>query len=237
MDQVTLKFRPNHSGRGEYEVTPANLILNLPIFLAINDKILETQTYVVTAQGKARVRRIDSQAKIPHLVHQITDALGWSRIPRKNKFSWNLNILDRNDSSVLLSPAEFSFVQDYVDIERQLNREISRIASGIRDRVAASGRDRSGIHPRRILREAGKLNDTLKQIWHEQNGICPLCDKMIPLCTDNKLLRMSPDRTDSTNKIYDDIESVRITHFSCNMAKSDGNISNFKEWLNMIRSQ
>jgi hypothetical protein len=74
----------------------------------------------------------------------------------------------------------------------------------------------------------------LMKRWNEQDGLCALCDRPIPLTTANRLLQMSRDRTESTNKAYD-WENTRLTHLACNLGKTDASLDDWGEYLALIR--
>jgi hypothetical protein len=82
--------------------------------------------------------------------------------------------------------------------------------------------------------EDSDLFQTPMQRWHEQRGLCPLCQKAISFRPANRLLQMSRDRTDSANKAYD-WENTRLTHLACNLGKSDATLDEWHGYLAMLR--
>jgi hypothetical protein len=74
----------------------------------------------------------------------------------------------------------------------------------------------------------------LMQRWNDQDGMCALCDRPIPLKPPNRLLQMSRDRTDSGNKAYE-WQNTRLTHLACNLAKSDAPLADWLGYLALIR--
>lgn len=67
----------------------------------------------------------------------------------------------------------------------------------------------------------------------EQNNLCALCGKLMRLDTTKKLLQCSPDRIVSSNQSYG-ADNLQITHLACNLAKNDGTVEDFEEWLELI---
>jgi hypothetical protein len=117
-----------------------------------------------------------------------------------------------------------------------LRQQLSRLVAGIRQSVASAGTERGGINPLRSIPEDTDLLQMLTQRWHEQSGVCALCDRQIPLYSANRLLRISRDRTDSANSAYD-WENTRLTHLACNLGKNDASTDDWSEYLAMIREQ
>jgi len=120
--------------------------------------------------------------------------------------------------------------------DAQLRKELSRLTDLIQRDIARAVSGRGGTNP---LRTGGNSSDVfamLSRRWNGQNGRCVLCGGPIPLITANKLLKMSRDRIDSTNKPYG-VSNVQITHFGCNMAKSDATMNEWQEFRVMIGQQ
>lgn len=118
--------------------------------------------------------------------------------------------------------------------ETDLDGEIARALRLAENRVALAGTERTGQNPPRFMPNSTDTHALLKQRWREQNGICALCQRVIPLRAENKLLRMSLDRMDSMNKNYD-CQNTRFTHLACNLGKSDATIEEWDAYLDMIR--
>lgn len=70
----------------------------------------------------------------------------------------------------------------------------------------------------------------------EQNNLCALCGKLMPLDTAKKLLQVSPDRKDSKNPSYG-ADNLQITHLACNLAKNDGTTEDFEDWLQLVTGE
>jgi hypothetical protein len=118
--------------------------------------------------------------------------------------------------------------------DRQLRQELSRLVDLILQDIARAGAPRSGTYPMRMGPNYSELFLNLMQRWNQQNGLCALCDRPIPLTTTNKLLQISRDRTDSANKSYD-WQNTRLTHLACNLGKSDASSDNWDEYIALIR--
>jgi hypothetical protein len=115
-----------------------------------------------------------------------------------------------------------------------LEAEITRIVMLITNRVGIAGNERSGWNPLRLSPEGAELFEMLLRRWHDQNGVCVLCQREIPLTTENKLLQMSPDRADSTSPHYN-WQNTRLTHLACNLGKSNATHDEWSAYLDMIR--
>jgi hypothetical protein len=115
-----------------------------------------------------------------------------------------------------------------------LRAAITRIVDLIRNRVGVAGSERSGRNPQRLSPEDAELFEMLLRCWHEQNGVCVLCRREIPLSTQNRLLQLSPDRLDSANVRYD-LQNTRLTHLACNLGKSDATLDEWSAYLDLIR--
>jgi hypothetical protein len=102
--------------------------------------------------------------------------------------------------------------------DRALRYEISRLMDGIKQDIGRAGLEKTGVYPLRTMPNDSDLFQTLMRRWHEQRGICTLCEKLIPLKPTNRLLQMSRDRTDSANKAYD-WENTRLTHLARNLGE------------------
>ena len=152
-----------------------------------------------------------------------------SRIgPRRHRLIWSLSSDERDVLDHVLRASDQPITDGILDAE------LTRIVELMRSRIAVAGSDRSGRNPPRSSPEDADIFEMLVQRWHEQNDVCPLCQKEIPLRTENKLLQMSPDRMDSSD-IHYDWPNTRLTHLACNLGKSDATLDEWWAYLGMIR--
>jgi hypothetical protein len=115
-----------------------------------------------------------------------------------------------------------------------LREEISRLVAAIMHDIAVAGMEKTDVSPLRNMPSDSDAFNMLMQRWHEHKGACSLCDKPILLKPENRLLKMSRDRTDSANKTYD-WENTRLTHLACNLGKSDATLGEWRGYLAMVR--
>jgi hypothetical protein len=113
-----------------------------------------------------------------------------------------------------------------------LSSAIARMEALIRGRLGP-GRTVWTTTPARSLPPNTNLIFLLYDKLAEQNNLCALCGKLMPLDTTKKLLQVSPDRRDSSNPSYGP-QNLQITHLACNLAKNDGSTQDFEEWLQLI---
>lgn len=132
-----------------------------------------------------------------------------------------------------LSPRVESVLQLNTD-DKDLRREISRLAELIQKDVERAGTERVGANPVRYAPNISDVFKMLMQKWRQQEGCCALCGAPIPLLPANRLLQMSRDRIDSGDKAYD-WHNVQITHLGCNLAKSDATMREWLEYLMIVR--
>src|SRR6266851_3919190 len=152
-----------------------------------------------------------------------------SRIgPRRHRLIWSLSSDERDVLDHVLRASDQPITDGILDAE------LTRIVELMRSRIAVAGSDRSGRNPPRSSPEDADIFEMLVQRWHEQNDVFPLCQKEIPLRTENKLLQMSPDRMDSSD-IHYDWPNTRLTHLACNLGKSDATLDEWWAYLGMIR--
>jgi hypothetical protein len=118
---------------------------------------------------------------------------------------------------------------------RALREELTRLVELIKQDVARAGAARTGVYPERNMPNDSDVFNMLMERWKEQGGICSLCERPIPLKPENKLLKMSRDRTDSANKTYD-WENTRLAHYACNLGKSDATVAEWQDYVTLIRS-
>jgi hypothetical protein len=116
-----------------------------------------------------------------------------------------------------------------------LNRELTRVVGNILNSVGRTGMERSGFYPERHALNFSDLYQLLQELWGSQGGRCKLCNGLITPGEANPLLKMSADRIDSTNKNYDRANS-HLTHVGCNLAKSDGSMEEWQDFLDVVRS-
>jgi hypothetical protein len=113
--------------------------------------------------------------------------------------------------------------------------DIGRMASGILGRVAVGGTEASRFNPVRMMGETD-IHIMLGTIWHKQRGRCFLCQGQLLPGTKNYLLQSSPDRIDSQDGTYNE-GNTRITHLGCNLAKNKVTLSDFEDWLLVVRGE
>jgi hypothetical protein len=145
----------------------------------------------------------------------------------------NLLGLDINEVILHLSRRAQEVLNLNTD-DRVLRQEITRLTELIRHDISVAGIPRLGLNPLRAGPNYSDLFVMLMQRWNEQDGLCALCDRPIPLRTPNKLFQLSRDRTASANKAYD-WNNTRLTHLACNLGKSDASLDDWREYLALIR--
>jgi hypothetical protein len=148
--------------------------------------------------------------------------------PRRHRLIWSLPSDEREFLDNVFR------VADQQPVAGALEAEITRMVGLITGRVGVAGNERSGRNPLRLSPEDAALFEMLLRRWHDQNGVCVLCQREIPLRTENKLLKMSSDRVDSTNLHYD-WENTRLTHLACNLGKTDATLDEWSAYLDLIR--
>jgi len=111
---------------------------------------------------------------------------------------------------------------------------ITRMATAIVQRVAMSQKTTTIKRPLRTGPQFKELVTALRKLWVRQDGKCALCGRAIPLLPANRLMQMSPDRINSRAKTYLS-RNVHIVHLGCNLAKSDASMSDWTEFLQMLR--
>jgi hypothetical protein len=122
-----------------------------------------------------------------------------------------------------------------LDLNIEIRREIGRMVGNILGRVNASGTERTSLNPVRTTNESS-LHILLGQKWQEQKGRCFLCQGPLLPGTKNYILQASPDRTDSFDIAYSDA-NIRITHLGCNLAKNNVSLTDFEDWLAVVRGE
>jgi hypothetical protein len=129
----------------------------------------------------------------------------------------------------------FSGSRALLDLNIEIRREIGRMVGNILGRVNASGTERTSVNPVRTTSESS-LHILLGKKWQEQKGRCFLCQGPLLPGTKNYLLQASPDRTDSLDTAYSDA-NIRITHLGCNLAKNNVSLTDFEDWLAVVRGE
>jgi hypothetical protein len=119
--------------------------------------------------------------------------------------------------------------------DKLLNQELTRIIDNILNAVTRAGTPRTGLYPDRHSMNFSDLFQLLKDTWNRQEGRCNLCEGTITLGEENPLLKMSPDRIDSSNKAYD-ASNVHLVHVGCNLAKNAASLDEWQEYLDVVRS-
>lgn len=122
-----------------------------------------------------------------------------------------------------------------LNLSAEIQREISRMVSGIVGRVSRSGIDETRVNPIRTMTESS-LHIMLGAKWQEQEGRCFLCQGPLRPGTNNALLQSSVDRLDSQNEAYDE-DNTHITHLGCNLAKNRVSLADFEDWLVVVRGE
>jgi hypothetical protein len=130
---------------------------------------------------------------------------------------------------------KFVQTRSFLNLSPEIRREIGRMAAGILGRVAASGTERTSVNPTRLMTEPD-IHIMLGTKWQEQKGRCFLCQGPLLPGTQNYLLQASPDRTDSQDVAYSK-ENARITHLGCNLAKNKVTLTEFEDWLAVVRGE
>jgi hypothetical protein len=115
-----------------------------------------------------------------------------------------------------------------------LKLEASRLAQLIQQDVSRAGMEQNGTAPHRSAPNISDVYASILEKWNQQDGRCALCEGAIPLETNNRLLQMSRDRIDSDNKSYE-ASNLHLTHLGCNLAKSDGTMEQWTEFLEVVR--
>jgi hypothetical protein len=122
-----------------------------------------------------------------------------------------------------------------IKADPSLNSALTRMALLIQARLGGPRSVRREV-PGRTLPVGTNLVALLHKKWIEQNQRCALCDQLVRLDTEKKLLQCSPDRKDSKNPSYGD-DNLQITHLACNLAKNDGTTEDFEEWLELVSGE
>ncbi|MDR3488431.1 MAG: hypothetical protein P4M05_26460 [Bradyrhizobium sp.] len=118
--------------------------------------------------------------------------------------------------------------------DKTVKQEAYRMASNILDRVNKGGEYGMRLNPVRIAPNLSDLIAMITRKWQDdQKGKCALCNGPLTQTT-SETLQPSADRIDSSNVAYDDL-NTQITHLACNYAKNQWGISEFNDWLSIVR--
>lgn len=128
---------------------------------------------------------------------------------------------------------QFDDKRGFLNLDTLTKTEIGRMAAQIRERVARSGTDSLRTNPVRFAES--DIQIVLGKKWQEQKGGCALCGAALVCAPTNRLLACSADRIDSSRSWYD-TANLQITHLACNLAKNDVPMTQFEEWLSIVRN-
>ena len=130
---------------------------------------------------------------------------------------------------------EFARKRQVLDLPGPVRNDIGKMVARILNSVSQSGLEHLSIRPTRSSDEP-HLHIMLGQKWIEQSGRCFLCNGSLFPTTKNFLLQSSCDRFESTDSAYNR-ENAHITHLGCNLAKNKGSLSEFEEWIEVVRGE
>jgi len=116
--------------------------------------------------------------------------------------------------------------------EPDLLAEARRITDLIFARVSISGETIQRNAPERTAPE--DLVSNIHALLQAKPLVCYLCGGVMQIKPKNRLLQPSPDRVDSSLGSYD-LENLRLAHLACNLGKNASSVSEFREWLTLIR--
>jgi hypothetical protein len=158
-----------------------------------------------------------------------------------------VEVVDTNERNALLAleiipvelnlqPAATTFDDNraIMSSDPAISKEIGRIAANIIDRAQRGGMEVIRVAPVRLVES--DIQIILHNKWREQRGLCTLCGGALIIGGCNKLLQASADRIDSKIIRYD-AGNVHITHLGCNLAKNDVTMSEFNDWLKVVRGE
>lgn len=131
--------------------------------------------------------------------------------------------------------AGFQKTRAFLNLDDKIRRDIGRMAAGILGRVAGSGSEHTSTSPTRTMTEPD-IHVMLGNKWIEQGGLCYLCHGPLVPASKNYLLQSSPDRLESGDVAYSDA-NTHITHLGCNLAKNKVTLSDFEDWLMVVRGE
>lgn len=117
-------------------------------------------------------------------------------------------------------------------VEKTVKQEALRMALLIQQRVRSGGELSLRVNPTRVAPDVDLVALIIRK-WDQQGGKCSLCGGPLAATT-HKMLQPSPDRIDSNNVAYDDV-NMQITHLACNWAKNQYGIDAFSDWLAIVR--
>jgi hypothetical protein len=134
---------------------------------------------------------------------------------------------------LLRSPKREDAEGEVPSTEPDLLAEARRIASLIFARVAISGETVQHTAPERTAPD--DLVPNIHTLLQANPLVCYLCGGVMQIKPKNRLLQPSPDRVDSSIGDYG-IENLRLVHLACNLGKNASSVTEFSEWLAIIRA-
>lgn len=129
--------------------------------------------------------------------------------------------------------SKFVAQRTLLNLSQEIRSEIGRMVSGILNRVAGSGSEHMSVNPIRSHDETN-LHIMFGEKWEEQKGLCFLCNGPLVPKSSNFLLQCSPDRINSQDAAYSRTNTC-ITHLGCNLAKNKCSVTEFEDWLAVVR--
>jgi hypothetical protein len=157
------------------------------------------------------------------------DGISWwlDEITRAKEFDWTPHL---SQGIVWSAPRLHS--DRTSDAPKELIDEAKRIAQLILARVAASGKTAEHTSPVRTAPD--NIADLILELLRTTGLICYLCGGHMQIDADNRLLRPSPDRIDSSIANYGP-ENLKLAHLGCNLGKNDATVDEFSQWLAVLR--
>ncbi|WP_419804086.1 hypothetical protein [Terriglobus sp.] len=166
-------------------------------------------------------------------------------LPNTNRNMWHVpfrEVIDQDRMALLALPvlpvpnidvfARSHKPIDVTDLLRSENKlasqEAVRLADLVMNRVMTSG---ELVQHRAPLRTAPTdLQIQILSLLLRKPLLCSLCNGEMPLSTENKLLRISGDRKDSSLGDYGP-DNYQLVHLGCNFAKNNATEEQFRNWL------
>lgn len=116
--------------------------------------------------------------------------------------------------------------------EPDLLAEARRITNLIFARVSISGEPVQHTAPERTAPE--DLVSNIHALLQANPLVCYLCGGNMQMKPKNRLLQPSPDRIDSSLGSYGP-ENLKLAHLACNLGKNASSLTEFAEWLSLMR--
>ena len=110
--------------------------------------------------------------------------------------------------------------------------EARRIANLIFARISISGETVQHTAPERTAPD--DLVPNVHALLQAKPLVCYLCGGIMQVKPKNRLLQPSPDRVDSSIGDYGP-ENLRLAHLACNLGKNAASVTEFGEWLELLR--